>query len=168
VATFPPHEKHEAIQALTRRLHLLPYWNSDDWALEAAEAARVAEFCEFYVSAVPTLSVDEKFALMSLIVASLDDYLVQTLPEERDPALCTQVERLLRRDYALHAPIVESWCHDAASGSDGTEAEVNPSTFPSDENTDGIEDAGWTFYVTPLMRRIRSRCCRPATRTKNS
>lgn len=166
---FPRYEKRAAIQSLTRRLKLLPYWTSDDWALEAAEPARIREFCQFYVSARPPLTADEKFALMALIVASLDDYLVQTPPSERDPALCAQVERLLRRDYSLHAPTIESWCHEDSDASGdssdtGEEDGYSPAAaFASDgENLEDFldNDAGWTFFVTPLMRRIRSECCR--------
>ncbi len=134
----PRHETEAAISTLTASLELPAIRPGGDWALDAADRTRVVEFCEFYDLA--DLSADEKFALMSLTVASLDDYLLHTPAQDRDASVTAAVEALLRRDFDLHRGTVQEWARldGAAPGAD--------------------DDGAWPLRVTPLMRRIWSEC----------
>jgi hypothetical protein len=144
----------EAVERLTARLDLSAVW-SEDWPVEAADPARIEEFCAFYSSG--DLTGAEKIALMHLIIASLDEYLLQTPPGEQDARIGEAVERLLRADFPLHAEAVQSWARlDVPEGvSPGISLppdignDFDLSTLGDDE-----DEAGWVFYVTPLMRRI--------------
>jgi len=134
----PRYETDAAVSTLTASLDLPARRPGGDWALDAADRTRIIEFCEFYDLA--DLSADEKFALMSLTVASLDDYLLHTAAQDRDCSVTAAVESLLRRDFELHRHIVEEWARfDAAAA--------------------GAHDEGaWLLRVAPLMRRIWSDC----------
>lgn len=124
----------EAVEALVVALELPAPQPGSDWTLDAADADRITEFCEFYDLA--DLSDDEKYALMGVIVASLDDRLLADPAGPGEEECAAGVARLLRRDFALHAHTVETWCRHDADGADGD----------------------WVFCVTPMMRRIWSEC----------
>lgn len=145
---FVQHETSSAISGLTDLLNLSNNW-SGDWALETADALRLDEFIKVYTAG--RLDNDEKFALMSLIVASLDDYLCCTSPEQQDLAISTQVEHLLNVGFVLHSTTVESWCHFNASNTN--DSVQDPwSDFSDEIDVDSLSD--WDFQVTQMMRRI--------------
>src|SRR5207249_288166 len=105
---FPPEwPRRKAIEALTQRLGLRLEW-CQDWELEVADPSRLDELCDLYEGV--SLSVDEKFALMSLLVFSYDDYLQETPVAQRDPSLEARIERLLREDFVLHFHTIQYWC----------------------------------------------------------
>ena len=79
-----------------------------DWEVIVADPARVAEFLAAYVEA--TLDDDDRFVLMQIIIASLDD--ARTAHENVGP-WWPRVEALLRRDPRLHAATLSYWaCGD--------------------------------------------------------
>jgi hypothetical protein len=141
VRKFPPEwPTRKAIDALTQRLRLRQEW-VQDWELAVAEPLRIGEFCDCYEAA--PLTLEEKFALMSLVVTSFDDYLQETPPDQRDPALQARIERLLRDNFALHEHTVEYW------------SRLDPESWANPANPDDPENG---FLVTPLMRRIWKSC----------
>lgn len=136
---FAPEFDHpEAVESLTRRLQLTNDW-SDDWAVEAADAFRLPEFCECYAKDV--LSHEERIALMCLIIASLDNYLGQVPAPTTEPRtqLEQTVEQLLEADCATHLAAIKQWCRFEAPRQGG-------------------DASGWVYNVTPLMRRVWAKC----------
>lgn len=101
-STSPRWETAAAIDRLTRLIHLPDV--GQDWELEAADPARLTEFCGLYESGA--LDAETQFALMRLIIASLDEALEGESVTE-NTAHC--VERLLRRDFILHLHTVHYW-----------------------------------------------------------
>jgi hypothetical protein len=129
----PRYETRAAIDRLNRLLNL-PYQNGmQDWDIELADPMRVNIFCNLYDTG--RLDTEEKFALMRLIVASLDDLL--SAGEKGNAAIVQRVEPLLRQDFALHLHTIEYWC---------LQEETDP------ENV---------FAVTPLLRRVWQDCFKP-------
>jgi hypothetical protein len=107
VRKFPPEwPTPKAIETLTQRLALSRKW-SQDWELEVTDASRIGEFCRYYEESA--LTIEEKFALMALIVASFDDYLQATPSKQHDPSFEAWIERLLRENFVLHSYTVEYW-----------------------------------------------------------
>ena len=72
-----------------------------DWPLEVADASRVGEFLELFGS--ETLSPEEKFALMSLVICSFDE-----LEGEVDPGW-QKIRTLLIADAKLFASLIVYW-----------------------------------------------------------
>jgi hypothetical protein len=130
----PPRYITRASMDRINRLLDLPYREEmQDWPIEVADPMRLHEFCDLYESG--GLGNEEKFALMQLIVASLDD-----LPWEGtdgDEKTEERVDRLLCQDFVLHLHTVQYWC---------LQDETDP------ENV---------FAVTPLLRQIWRDCFRP-------
>jgi hypothetical protein len=165
---LPRHEFREAIDRLTVRLGLFPFW-SEDWAMEAADGGRVPEFCAFYASA--NLSPTDKIVLMHLIVASLDDYLLQTPPGQQDSGVSAAVENLLRQDFPLHAETVKKWARQEVPESVNPEHPASTADHWEALLRDDLDDEnerGWVFYVTPMMRRIWADCAEAPSPFKSS
>ena len=163
IAGSPRQEASLAVQSLRDRLTLRAV-TEKDWAIHAADADRVGEFCTVYQTA--NLDADEKFALMALIVASLDDCLNMTPPKECDPSLGLIVEHLLRQDFALHRDTVALWCRwdaDApAPARPADEWDAVPDTWNPEWGPEPpAETGGWVFHVTPIMRRVWQECVPP-------
>lgn len=105
---------------------------SQDWDLLLADPARLSEFCDLYES--EELDADTKFALMRLIVASLDDLIREESTEGANADMAGRVEGLLRQDFVLNLHTLDYWClHDE----------------PDPQNV---------FPVTLLLRRIWQEC----------
>ncbi len=124
------------VRAAMDRFNALLNLNEDegmqDWEIELADPERVAEFCTLYET--PKFDPDTRFALMQLIVASLDDCLSMH-PTADAPDLEQRVERLLRAEFLLHLHTVNDWqCIE-----------------------NDLDDA---FCVAPMMRRIWQECFR--------
>lgn len=66
----------KAIESLTSKLKLTKLDEySQDWEYEACDSTRVTEFVSFYEN--DQLNMEERFALMNLIISSYDDALVE-------------------------------------------------------------------------------------------
>ncbi|WP_282611436.1 hypothetical protein [Pelagibius sp. Alg239-R121] len=83
----------------------LPATGSEqDWEVELADSDRVCEFVKFYESNV--LSDERKYALMALILCSLEDLsYMQTI----EKSLWHRVQGLLRADRDLLEDIINYW-----------------------------------------------------------
>jgi len=122
----PKYLKKEAIENLNKKLvlpDLGPY--SQDWEYELADSSKLIEFVTYYDKSI--LTIDEKFALMALIISSLDDYLSEGKLSDH---LCDKVKYLLHKDFEIHKNKIIYWALE----------EVNV-----------LEDC---FAVTPFMREI--------------
>ena len=111
--TTPPprYETRAATDYLNILLHLPP--TGQDWSLEASNAARLREFCDLYENG--RLDAETKFALMCLIIASLEDLINGNATAEGTEETIQRVKRLLRQDFLLHLHTLDYWClHDEA------------------------------------------------------
>lgn len=125
-----------AIRRLTADLGLPEV--GQDWELEAADSRRVAEFLDYYET--QQLNDDERFALMSLIIASFD----QRISASPDDVLQKRIVDHLTVRFDLLNYLVQYWA------------------LPDEDS----EDEGFPF--TPIARQIMQsecgdRACWPRT-----
>ena len=99
--------KSSSIDKLTTLLTLKSTGLEQDWDVELADENRIGEFLLAYQG--PSLSPDDKFALMALMLASVDRYieLNSKMPEEWD-----RVADILLRERDLHEKTVAYWRRD--------------------------------------------------------
>lgn len=117
----------KAIESVSLKLDLPFKGIEQDWEVELADSKRVKEFVSFYKGL--SLSLDEKMALMALILASYDDYL-----EENDIGkneFWDEIRFLLRSEEELFRELLNYWSLDG---------EIDPENY---------------FKITPLARSIR-------------
>lgn len=97
--------RQDTLKRLSENLSL-PYTGTEqDWELEMADASRIDEFIEYYKNNL--LSKDEKYALISLIIASYDDVL--SLGKLRIDHNWTMIKTLLEKDRILFADLISYW-----------------------------------------------------------
>lgn len=122
----------EAIKILTDKLKLKqPSDHSQDWEYESADMNRVEEFLDYYLC--NDLSSEEKFALMLLMLASLDDMFSMA---HIDTKLWEKFEHILYQDYDIHKNTIDYWaCGD-----------------------EPIEDC---YSLTPFMRKFKKQMVTP-------
>lgn len=106
-----------------------------DWSLEASNPKRLGEFCDLYENG--SLDAETKFALMCLIIASLEELMDQKATAQSGEEAMQRVERFLRQDFLLHLHTLDYWClHDEI-------------------------DSENVFAPTPVIRRIWQDCYKP-------
>ena len=96
-----------------------------DWDLQCAAPHRIGEFLDLYERG--SLSGEDQFALMSLIVASFDAWISKGGTDEQ---VLQRVRRCLIADFRLHEPTIYCWC------------------LLSEKELDCV------FSITPFMREI--------------
>lgn len=95
---------NEAILYLNKQLKLPARGCEQDWEIELADASRLEEFITFYEDA--EISNNKRFALMALIIASLEDF---SYVEPIDNKIWGRVSKLLCADRQLHQPTIDYW-----------------------------------------------------------
>lgn len=95
---------HDAIVRLTVNLRLPVTEGGQEWAIEVADHHRLAEFLDYYENQRP--GEDERYWLLELIVASLDEYLRADAPDER---LVARVRHHLIESFEAHRDTVDYW-----------------------------------------------------------
>jgi hypothetical protein len=75
-----------------------------DWDIQLADPNRVEEFCQLYLQLT---NDDERFTLMTLIVASCEELLQNG---HSDKKLSELVISLLTKQFDLHKDTIEYWC----------------------------------------------------------
>jgi hypothetical protein len=149
----PPPPPRYVNHALAERLNTLvavAYHDSmQDWPLEVADPALLREFCDAYEDESILFDRDERFALMKLILYSLDeseelqDWLEDkgtrgvAAAEPHPVTLPDRVIALLRRDFLLHLHTINYW------------------RLPEETNPE------YLFVITPLLRQVWDECYRP-------
>ncbi len=98
------HQTRAAMDKLNRVLQLLDEPWIQDWDIQLADPNRVEEFCQLYSQ---LNDEDEKFALMTLIIASLEENLQA---KGNDENLLEVVKSLLDSSFDLHKDTIEYWC----------------------------------------------------------
>lgn len=119
--------KKEIIEQLSKEL-LLPYTGIEqDWDIEMADSNRINDFLKFYQQ--NDLSVDEKIAVMSLILASYEDFL-----NENDLEIDNRwkdVSPILETERVIFVDLINYW------------------SLSNEVEEDNL------FRITPLMRKIK-------------
>lgn len=123
---YPKYVTGEAIESLVKKLSLpKPGPFTQDWEYEVVDDTRINEFLSFYESS--SLNEEEKFALMIIIIGSLND---ATVTGDVDESILRKAKELLLKDIAIHTNTILYW---------------------SLENED-LEDC---FAITPFIRCVK-------------
>jgi len=119
--------KKKIIEQLSKEL-LLPYTGIEqDWDIEMADSNRINDFLKFFQQ--NDLSVDEKIAVMSLILASYEDFL-----NENDLEIDNRwkdVSSILETERVIFVDLINYW------------------SLNNEVEEDNL------FRITPLMRKIK-------------
>ncbi len=114
-----------SIALLTKALKLPATGSEQDWDIELADASRIREFLVAYQTM--SLSPDDRFALMALVVGSVD----RALDAGREtPPEWPAIAELLARERELHASTLVYWA------------------------CEGESDPDSQFHITPLIRAL--------------
>lgn len=123
---YPKYVTGEAINNLVKKLKLpSPDAYEQDWEYTVADSTRIDELIEFYGN--NPLSVEEKFALMIIIISSYDDAIQE---KSNDKNTWDRISYYLLRDYNIHANTILYW---------------------SDMENENIENC---FAITSFMRKL--------------
>lgn len=118
--------RKEIIEQLSKELSL-PYMGFEqDWDVELADKNRVDEFISFYND--NDLSTEMKYATMSIILASYDDFL-NDKELDRDYRWY-EIEKILKSEKEVFRDLIEYWTIDSE-----------------------VENA---FRITPLIRETKA------------
>ncbi|WP_042473874.1 hypothetical protein [Bacillus ndiopicus] len=118
---YPEYVTKSAIEGLVKKVKLpAPDEFSQDWEYEVADSSRITEFLYAYENI--ELNKDEKFALMIIIISSLNDAIVEGKAEESSVSL---IRYHLLQDNSIHKNTIYYWsmldeddlenCHAATS-----------------------------------------------------
>jgi len=119
--------KKEAIESLNEKLSLPATGIEQDWEVELADSNRVHEFISYYKK--HPLTSDEKKALMSLILASYDDFLNEK--DSNTGQFWNDIRQAIESDYDLLTELLDYW------------------SLPDEDDSEN-----W-FKITPLIRKIK-------------
>lgn len=118
--------KKEIVEQLSKEL-LLPYTGIEqDWDIEMANPNRINDFLNFYQK--NDLSVNKKIAVMSLILASYEDFLTENSLESDDR--WNDVSLILESERVIFVDLINHW------------------SLKEEVKEDDL------FLITPLMRDI--------------
>lgn len=106
----------------------LPYTGTEqDWEIEMANSNRINDFVQFYQQ--NDLSVDKKVAVMSLILASYEDFLNENDLEIDDR--WNEIKSILKSERVIFVDLIDYW------------------SLNNEVEEDNL------FRTTPLMRNIK-------------
>lgn len=98
----------EVADFLNVKLALPAKGDEQDWDIELANKDRVKEFTDYLNTAI--LTNEQKFALMSLIVASYEDLLVSK--NKLYTPFWHKIGHILNSEKHLYQPIIDYWTQD--------------------------------------------------------
>jgi hypothetical protein len=102
---YPKYVTREAIESLVKKLSLpKPGPFTQDWEYEVVDDTRINEFLSFYESS--SLNEEEKFALMIIIISSIND---ATVKGDADESILGKAKELLLQDIAIHTNTILYW-----------------------------------------------------------
>lgn len=102
---YPKYVTREAIESLVKKLSLpKPGPFTQDWEYEVADDTRINEFLSCYESKI--LNEEEKFALMIVIIESLNDAIEKS--DVSEPIL-RKAKELLLKNIAIHTNTILYW-----------------------------------------------------------
>jgi hypothetical protein len=121
----------EAAEKLTALFDLRLDPKHPDWEILCTYGDRTEEFLTHYENST-SLTEDDKFALMAMIVCSFEDWLARNGDEQ---PLAGRLRKQLAADFAIHEATVYYWCR----------WETAPEPDP---------DPDHLWAISPLMRDI--------------
>lgn len=93
------------IKAINLMLNLHASGNEQDWELELADEHRLGEFISFLTET--NLTSQEKYAVLSLILASYNDFLA--LKVDDDLVIWNKIIQIIDEDVVLYTDILNYW-----------------------------------------------------------
>lgn len=101
----PKYVTRSAIEGLVKKINLpAPHEFSQDWEYEVSDSSRVAEFLFAYENI--ELDVEEKFALMIVMISSYDDAIVEGKDED---SWASSIRHHLLQDIGIHKNTINYW-----------------------------------------------------------
>jgi len=97
--------KREIIEQLSIELSLPFVGIEQDWDIEMADSNRISEFLKFYQCNV--LSSEKKLVLMSLIIASYDDFLSEN--NIKIDSRWNEIKSILEPERIIFAGLIDKW-----------------------------------------------------------
>lgn len=98
--------RREAIESISASLSIPFTGIEQDWEIEFANSNRISDYLSFYKD--NTLTSDERMALMALIIASYEEYLIKNnLIKDK---YWDEISSLLRSDIIFFNSLIEYWC----------------------------------------------------------
>lgn len=97
--------KKEIIEQLSKELSLPFTGIEQDWDLEMANSNRISDFLKFYKQ--NNLSVSKKIAVMSLILASYNDFLNENNLENDDK--WNEIKSVLKSEKMIFDVLIDYW-----------------------------------------------------------
>lgn len=119
--------KKEIIEQLSKDLSLPFTGIEQDWDIEMANSNRLNDFLKFYQQ--NDLSADKKVAVMSLILASYEDFLYNNNLEIDDR--WNEIKSILKSERIIFVDLIDYWA------------------LSNEVEEDNL------FRITPLMRNIK-------------
>ena len=96
---------NDTLHNLSKRLNLAFDGSQQDWAIEFADSPRISGFIEFASNS--DLTNEEAYGIMSLILASYDDYLSDFGEDKLD--YWNRIIDLLNRNIGLYKDLLNYW-----------------------------------------------------------
>ena len=98
---------------LINQLNLSDKWDQD-WEYIVADESRIEEFLEFYTR--HSLSIEQRFALMIIIIGSFDDYITA---HGFSSAIWSRIKLLLEQHKQIHLNTIIYWSSEQDDIEDG-------------------------------------------------
>ena len=118
----------KTVEEVSNKLSLCFTGIEQDWAVEMADSKRIDEFLDFYQQI--DLPINEKLAVVSLILASYDNFL-----NEKDLKVDERwevIKSLLKSERELFSDLIDYW------------------------SLSGVIEGDLIFKITPLIRDIKN------------
>lgn len=102
---YPEYVTKSAIEGLVKKVKLpAPDEFTQDWEYEVSDSSRITEFLYAYENI--ELNKEEKFALMIIIISSLNDAIVEGKADEN---LASLIRYHLLQDISIHKNTIYYW-----------------------------------------------------------
>lgn len=102
----PKYVTWQAIHSLAQKLNLpVPGPYEQDWEYIVSDSSRIGEFLSFYET--ETLTIDEKFTLMIVIISSCDDVLA--VGECLQVEIMNRIRHIINSDRNIHKHTLLYW-----------------------------------------------------------
>lgn len=102
---YPKYVTRSAIEGLVKKIKLpAPDEFSQDWEYEVSDSSRITEFLYAYENI--ELNIDEKFALMIIIISSFNDAIIERKADESSASL---IRYHLLQDIRIHKNTIYYW-----------------------------------------------------------
>lgn len=94
----------DSIAFINDKLKLPVTGIEQDWEIELADSSRLSEFIDFYNQSI--YSVNDKIAMMALILSSYDDYLYKNNANNH---IENAIEKLLSNEMEIFSDLLNYW-----------------------------------------------------------